>query len=79
MSPSAPTDFRVPRGPLAAAWQRGFDARLAGRSLFANDYADEMERRQAAGLRPGWASARVSAWWSGWYAADALVNPTRGR
>ena len=66
MTERRPASLAIPRARrFAAAFQRGFDARLRGVSRYSSPY-DE---------RPGWAAAYHRAWQEGWEAADELVDP----
>jgi len=75
---NAMADLSIPRNrSLAGARARGFEARLAGRSIYSNPYGDAIERAADEGRRPGWTYAFLAAWVEGWRAADSLVEPSR--
>lgn len=68
------TSLCIPASPRRrAAYQRGYDARLRGRSRYSSPYTDVIERAAEAGRRPGWITSLQASWVEGWEAADSLV------
>lgn len=71
-------DQTIPRSrSIAAAYQRGYDARLGKQSAYSNPYGDPIERAQAEGRPAGWAWAFFSAWLLGWKLADSQLEELR--
>jgi hypothetical protein len=83
------SDLSVPRSRShASAWQRGYAARLAGDSIYANPYAVAIEHEDALHAaiarldgvpvqrEGGWRYGFLHAWWQGWRVADELLRPS---